>query len=97
MRRHPDRVQDRIEALDAPIRLVPEPSEPTRRPAVLPERGEGLREVHDVAILEKRVAGMVRQRGPGVRMEHPLDDRPVPAGRLAPDSSPRPVAVELMY
>src|SRR2546425_2815175 len=87
MRRHADRVQDRVHLLPAPVRLAPKPAEPFRRAPAPPECREGFREIHDVAELEERVPGMIRQRGPCIGVQHSLDDRAVSSGGLPPDAA----------
>src|SRR2546425_3128668 len=89
VRRHPDRVQDRVHLFPPSVRLPPVPSQPLGGAAVTPERGEGFREVHDVAEFEQGISRVIRQRGPGVRMQHPLDDGAVAPGRLPPDPPTR--------
>src|SRR5205807_5284913 len=68
--------------------LPPEPVEPVRGTVVLPKRRERLWEIRDVAELEKGVPRMIREGRPGIRMKHPLDDRAVASGGLAPDPPP---------
>src|SRR5947209_20484178 len=87
VRRQPDRAQHRVHLLPAPVRLSPIPAEPFRRAPAPPERGEGLWEVHDVAEFEEGVPGMVGQCRPGLGMQHSLDDRAIPSGRLPPDAA----------
>src|SRR2546427_3928921 len=60
VRRHPDRVQDRLHLCPPSVRLPPVPSQPPGRAAVPPERGQGLREIHDVAEIEQGVPRMSR-------------------------------------
>src|SRR5438128_291029 len=68
VRRHADRVQDRGHLLSPPVRLLPVPAEPFRGASAPPKRGEGFREIHDVAEFEEGVPGMVGQRRPGIGM-----------------------------
>src|SRR2546425_2797766 len=93
VRRHPDRVQDGVHLFPPSVRLPPVPSQPLGGAAVTPERGEGFREVHDVAEFEQGISRVIRQRGPGVRMQHPLDDGAVAPGRLPPDPPTRDLAL----
>src|SRR5476649_1365520 len=50
---------------------------------VLGERIQGIRPIVPVDEIEVRIAGMIGDCAPVLRMLHPMDHRPVTAGRLA--------------
>src|SRR5207247_9509190 len=60
----------------------------SRRTVLPPKRRERLREGGRRAVLEEGVSRMIREGRPGVRMEHPLDDRAVASGGLPPNPTP---------